>query len=78
MARREGLTFLGALPVDTSLVSLLDGDKDEDLFPPLADPSDAVTFELARRYKSTSSAKLFDNILVKLLDRIAALSASSS
>ena len=29
MARREGLTFLGSLPVDTELVSVLDGGEME-------------------------------------------------
>ncbi|KAJ7161355.1 cytosolic Fe-S cluster assembling factor CFD1 [Mycena crocata] len=61
MARREGLKFLGSLPVDTELVSLLDA-SDSPAHP--ADhPAETTEFRLLRRYTGTSSAKLFANIV---------------
>jgi hypothetical protein len=82
MARRESLPFLGALPVDTDLVSLLDAAEELTLAeerggsetPTVAEgaaPPHAV-FDLQRRYQQTSSAKLFkpivDHIIAALLD----------
>jgi MinD-like ATPase involved in chromosome partitioning or flagellar assembly len=52
MAKRENLTFLGSLPVDTELVTLLDN----------ADVEGRESFELTERYQATSSAKLFQTI----------------
>lgn len=76
MARREGLKFLGSLPVDTELVSLLDASEvNEDS----ANPVDATTAEktaepfiLLDQYLNTSSAKLFENILERLAVSLAA------
>ncbi|KAJ7593042.1 P-loop containing nucleoside triphosphate hydrolase protein [Mycena floridula] len=48
MARRENIPYLGSLPVDTELVTILDGGQEL-----------TANFELLRRYKETSSAKLF-------------------
>ncbi|KAF5393696.1 hypothetical protein D9757_000367 [Collybiopsis confluens] len=65
MAQREGLTFLGSLPVDTDLVTLLDASapNGEDL---TADNN--APFQLLSRYEATSSSKLFKGILEKALD----------
>ncbi|KAJ3760505.1 cytosolic Fe-S cluster assembling factor CFD1 [Lentinula raphanica] len=68
MALREGLPFLGSLPVDTELVSLLDAT------PPSGDHQDAggsdndmpASFPLMVRYKATPSSKLFEGILKKI------------
>lgn len=63
MARREGLTFLGALPVDTELVTLLDA----------AEPSgtdgaiDLEASEILKKYGETSSAKLFKSIAERVV-----------
>ena len=58
MARREGLLFLGSLPVDTELVTLLDA-ADVRL--------DAVeTFDLSERYQKTPSSKLFEGIVHRM------------
>lgn len=54
MARREGLVFLGKLPVDTGLMSLLDGDQEAGL--------SAQNFWLLERYRTTATAKLFSSI----------------
>ncbi|KAJ7070825.1 P-loop containing nucleoside triphosphate hydrolase protein [Mycena amicta] len=54
MARREGLKFLGNLPVDTELVSLLDASDAE---------KTAESFPLLARYLNTSSSKLFGRIV---------------
>ncbi|KAJ6504398.1 cytosolic Fe-S cluster assembling factor CFD1 [Mycena vulgaris] len=68
MARREGLKFLGSLPVDTDLVSLLDASDakeglDDSAEARSAPEKPAEPFPLLRRYSETSSAKLFQNIL---------------
>jgi Mrp family chromosome partitioning ATPase len=55
MARREELRFLGTLPVDTELVSVLDGGQDGD--------------GILGRYKKTPSAKLFQDIVEAILNR---------
>jgi MinD-like ATPase involved in chromosome partitioning or flagellar assembly len=68
MARQEGLPFLGSMPVDTDLVTLLDAaeaDKSEDM------PDEATlregAFQLLNRYQKTSSAKLFQMIVDKVV-----------
>nr|GAT48448.1 cytosolic Fe-S cluster assembling factor CFD1 [Mycena chlorophos] len=66
MARREELRFLGNLPVDTELVSLLDAsdvgggaEKSADAFPLLA------------RYQATTSCKLFAEIATSIVGSLA-------
>lgn len=70
MARREGVPFLGALPVDTELVTLLDaaeGSWNEGSgFP----EEGSRGFVLAKRYQNTPSAKLFRPMLDKLLETL--------
>lgn len=56
MARKEGLRFLGRLPVDTELVSLLDGG--------------GGGLGLLSRYDKTPSAKLFKEILNGVLESL--------
>ena len=58
MARREELRFLGTLPVDTELVSVLDGGQEGD-----------GTFAMLGRYNQTPSAKLFKDIVENILNR---------
>ncbi|THV07590.1 cytosolic Fe-S cluster assembling factor CFD1 [Dendrothele bispora CBS 962.96] len=69
MAQREQLTFLGSLPVDTELVTLLDAATAPSEVPPGSLPEEGPrsNFTLLRRYKATSSAKLFEGILQKAL-----------
>ena len=50
MARREQLRFLGSLPVDTELVTLLDGGQGSD--------------GLLDGYEKTASAKLFGDVII--------------
>jgi NUBPL iron-transfer P-loop NTPase len=70
MARGEGVPFLGALPVDTELVSLLDAaeiaPKEGSQLP------EKRGFGLARRYQETPSGKLFKRVLDTLLDTLLA------
>jgi len=70
MARREGVPFLGALPVDTELVTLLDAAegtwKEGSGFP----EEGSRGFTLAKRYQNTPSAKLFRPMLDKLLETL--------
>jgi len=61
MARKEELRFLGSLPVDTELVSLLDGGSEEN-----------CKFSLLEKYENTASAKLFKNIIEKVLKGLGA------
>jgi hypothetical protein len=72
MARREGVPFLGALPVDTELVSLLDAAE----IAPREDSSlreaEPRGFGLAKRYQETPSGKLFKKVLDTLLDTLLA------
>lgn len=68
MARREGLPFLGSMPVDTELVTLLDAaevEKPKDT--PDEEKLRGQSFELLQRYQRTSSAKLFQNIVDKIV-----------
>jgi MinD-like ATPase involved in chromosome partitioning or flagellar assembly len=60
MARREGLPFLGALPVDTELVTLLDAAEPDE-----GEEGEEKTkgFEVMERYQKTSSGKLFKPIV---------------
>jgi hypothetical protein len=58
MARREDLTFLGSLPVDTQLVSVLDGSE--------AGCEDG-DFGLLGRYSETPSSRLFERIAERVL-----------
>ncbi|EEB87869.1 hypothetical protein MPER_14600 [Moniliophthora perniciosa FA553] len=72
MAKREQLTFLGSLPVDTELVTLLDDAStisaaSEDV----SDQETPSSFKLLGRYKATPSSKLFvEGILTKILEKV--------
>ena len=73
MARRESLTFLGSLPVDTELVTLLDaaeverpGESAE-----LPEGGSRRSFDLLDRYQKTPTAPLFKKIVDKVLERLA-------
>jgi hypothetical protein len=66
MARREGVPFLGALPVDTELVSLLDGAE----VAPREGSQLPEAFGLAKRYQETPSGQLFKKVLDTLLDTL--------
>ncbi|KAI0735033.1 P-loop containing nucleoside triphosphate hydrolase protein [Earliella scabrosa] len=72
MARREKLTFLGSLPVDTELVTLLDaaeverpGESAE-----LPEGGSRRSFDLLERYQKTPTAPLFKAIVDKILERL--------
>ena len=66
MARREGVPFLGSLPVDTELVTLLDA-AEPDGREAEEDSGSAPSFSLLSRYQTTSSAKLFMNVVDAVL-----------
>ena len=61
MARREGLAFLGALPVDTELVTLLDAAETSGGRPELK------ACEIVHKYQETSSARLFASIAERVV-----------
>ncbi|KAH9004038.1 P-loop containing nucleoside triphosphate hydrolase protein [Lactarius hatsudake] len=66
MARKEGVPFLGALPVDTELVALLDAGeatRGEGSGSEIPDGE----FGLVKRYQRTPSARLFGNVVSTLL-----------
>jgi MinD-like ATPase involved in chromosome partitioning or flagellar assembly len=62
LARKEELRFLGALPIDTELVSVLDGGVVED--------TGNDGFSLLLRYTQTSSAKVFEGMLQGVLEEV--------
>jgi len=70
MAKKEKIPFLGTLPIDTELVTLLDAAETEQEDDEPIGGGTHEEFMLLRRYKTTSSAKLFgpivDNILLGL------------
>jgi hypothetical protein len=55
MAKKEGLVFLGRLPVDTELVTLLDGIEGGD--------EEGESFGLLERYEKTPSGRAFKEIM---------------
>jgi len=73
MSRKEGVPFLGVLPVDPELVSLLDAaeitPKEGSEFP----EEGSHEFGLVRRYQKTPSAQLFKDVLDKLLDSLSTI-----
>ncbi|OSD03209.1 P-loop containing nucleoside triphosphate hydrolase protein [Trametes coccinea BRFM310] len=72
MARREGLTFLGSLPVDTELVTLLDAAEAErpGESAELPEGGSRRSFNLLERYEKTPTAPLFKSIVNKILERL--------
>lgn len=62
LARKEGLRFLGALPIDTELVSVLDGGVVEE--------AGSDGFSLLGRYTQTSSAKVFESMVQGVLEEV--------
>ena len=66
MARRESLHFLGSLPVDTELVTLLDA-AELPVPEALSIESSEKSFALLQRYQRTSTAPLFKNIVTEIL-----------
>ena len=71
LARREELEFLGSMPVDTDLVTLLDA-ADTGAAAVSDAESENHSFDLLRRYEQTSTAPLFARIVeevVRTLDQ---------
>ncbi|KAG6380841.1 P-loop containing nucleoside triphosphate hydrolase protein [Boletus reticuloceps] len=77
MARREGLTFLGALPVDTELVTLLDAAEPSSAGGP-DEAIDIKAFDILKRYQETSSAKLFRSVADRVVAGIAHVEQGSA
>ena len=74
MAQRESLHFLGALPIDTELVSLLDNEE-PGLNPTeqegvMGNNVEPVLFPLLERYRRTPTFRLFQVMLQKALPRL--------
>jgi hypothetical protein len=72
MARREGVPFLGSMPIDTELVTLLDaaGSTDQGTDGQQDEASEARSFGVLRRYQKTSSAKLISVLVEKLISTL--------
>ncbi|EPQ60375.1 P-loop containing nucleoside triphosphate hydrolase protein [Gloeophyllum trabeum ATCC 11539] len=66
MAKQEGLTFLGSLPVDTELVTLLDAAESTQAVHELPHGTER-TFQLIEQYQRTSSSKLFKPIVDRIV-----------
>lgn len=76
MAKREGLRFLGSLPVDTELVTLLDAAEPKDPLP--AGSSEGDSFALMNKYQRTSTAPLFSKIVDEILRSLASNSVQGA
>jgi len=79
--KREGLTFLGALPLDTELVELLDGEamaEKEGVKEsyPSEEAEKEHAFVLMKRYQKTPTYKLFSGMSEKVLARLQELSSA--
>ncbi|KAF9643462.1 P-loop containing nucleoside triphosphate hydrolase protein [Thelephora ganbajun] len=76
MAKRGSIPFLGTLPIDTELVTLLDAaaETEQEDDKPIEDV-EHEGFRLLRRYKATSSAKLFGPIVENILSRLSGFTA---
>ncbi|KAL5535807.1 CFD1 [Sanghuangporus sanghuang] len=72
MAQNEGLAFLGTLPVDSELVTLLDAAEgaEQRFGDDVQDDGTADLFPLLQRYLKTSSWSLFKDIVAKALANI--------
>lgn len=66
MAKKEKIPFLGTLPIDTELVTLLDAAETEQEDDKPRENEMHEGFRLLDRYKATSSAKLFSPIVEKI------------
>ncbi|KAF8922064.1 P-loop containing nucleoside triphosphate hydrolase protein [Mucidula mucida] len=67
MAKRENLHFLGSLPIDTELVTLLDASAPEEKLKTVTISDTTQSFQLLEQYKSTSSSQIFKSIVDKIL-----------
>ena len=76
MAKREGIPFLGTLPIDTELVTLLDAAETEQEDDKPTENEVHEEFELLRRYRKTSSAKLFHSIAENILSGLVGYAAA--
>lgn len=74
MADREGLTFLGSLPIDTQLVDLLDlgGRPRENEIPPIETDSShhKPGFSILYEYQRTPTYSLFKIIAGKVVAQL--------
>src|SRR5947208_11545650 len=73
MARKEGVTFLGALPADKELVTLLDAAEDTSKEGSGFPEEGSRGFALAKRYQRTPSAQLVKPMLGILLERLSGI-----
>lgn len=73
MAEKEKLTFLGSLPVDTELVTLLDAAEGSERIVATTEDgsSEEDSFPLLRKYKRTSSWPLFKAVVEHAVSNIA-------
>ncbi|KAF8841963.1 P-loop containing nucleoside triphosphate hydrolase protein [Paxillus ammoniavirescens] len=74
MARREDLTFLGSMPVDPELVTLLDAAESTE---ESAEKISTRASGVLQRYQETSSGKLFGEIVKKVIARVSSVEEAS-
>ena len=67
LARREGLEFLGSMPVDTDLVTLLDAAERTRDDGAEERSMNGATFDVLNQYMKTSSWPLFKEIASKVI-----------
>lgn len=81
MAEKENLPFLGSLPVDTELVTLLDAAETSDRTLEATEDgamNEEEPFPLLRKYKKTSSWPLFKAVVERAVSNIALTDTSPS
>ncbi|KAF9245750.1 P-loop containing nucleoside triphosphate hydrolase protein [Melanogaster broomeanus] len=76
MAKREGLTFLGSMPVDTELVTLLDA-AESDVTGQSDETISSRAFGVLEKYQKTSSGKIFGGIVEKVIARVSSVGETS-
>jgi hypothetical protein len=69
MAKREGLPYLGRLPVDSELVTLLDAAENPDAIA-TAEEKDGSSFDVIGKYQKTASSSLFASITRAIVDKL--------
>jgi Mrp family chromosome partitioning ATPase len=80
MARQEGVPFLGSMPIDTELVTLLDAAESADLSAAdgqCDEASEVRSFGVLQRYQKTSSAKLLSVIVENLISTLPSVEHAS-
>ncbi|KIY69143.1 cytosolic Fe-S cluster assembling factor CFD1 [Cylindrobasidium torrendii FP15055 ss-10] len=70
IAKRENMPFLGSLPIDTELVTLLDASDQEEKTIPVTNADALPSFKLMESYKRTASSKIFEGMAGMIIEKL--------